>query len=88
MSWMEREVFRIRLERRGLVQTVHSLSAAKQAWSMHQSSRRLFDTRLDDQCIVCCLAGRLLPNPMPLREPVLIDSAEKGVCWAPHIGRR
>lgn len=39
---MEQEVFRIRLERSGLVQTLHSQSAAKQAWSMSQSSRRLW----------------------------------------------
>lgn len=80
-------MLRIRLERCGLVQTAHSLSAEKQAWSMHQSSRRLFDTRLDDQSIVCCLADRLPPNHTPLREPVLGHSAEKGVCWAPHFGR-
>lgn len=84
---MEGEVFRIRLERRGLVQTVNSLSAAKQAWSMHQSSGRLFDTRLDDQCIVCCLADRLPPNHKPLMEPVLSHSARKGVCRASHFGR-
>lgn len=73
-------MLRIRLERSGLVQTVHSLSPAKQALSMHQSSRRLFDTRLDDRCIVCCLADRLPPNHMPLMEPVLSHSAGKGVC--------
>lgn len=87
MSWTEGEVLRIRLERCSLVQTVHSLSAEKQVWSVHQSSRRLFDTTLDDQCIVCCLAHRLPPNHMLLTEPVLGHSAEKGVCWAPHFGR-
>lgn len=74
---MEGEEFRISLESSGLVQTVNSLSAVKQAWSMHQSSRRLFDTRLDDQCIVCGLADRLPPNHMPLSEPVLSHSAGK-----------
>lgn len=72
------------MERSGLVEAVRSLSAAKQAWSMRQSSRRLSDSRLNDQCIVCCLADRLPPSPMPLTEPVLSLTLLKKEC-AGHL---
>lgn len=73
-----REESRISLERNGLGQTVCCLAAARQLRSMRWCSRRLFDSRLRAHCVVCCLAGRLPPHPLPLAQPVLTHPSGKG----------